>query len=211
MRGTNRGQDRVMKSFRIWRRTSGRIGKQIAWLARVNAVVRNGKGDPMSVRVLPRPHGLLAASPALAEPLNAEPRAVSSSARRSPTAASTAPRRRPHPERRLGHRHHPGQRQRAGAASCSCRPGHAAGQRRGGLRVACKGMPFEPCFNLDRTDEQELPRPVSRAWASPIAISPAGVRRVASLSLRSRRRRCRSSAPGAGCRRELSSVRSDIP
>ena len=48
--------------------------------------------------------------------------------------------------------------------------------------ASVRGIPFEPCFNVDRTDRAELPRLGRRACRSPIAISPAAVR--------ARRRRC---------------------
>ena len=38
--------------------------------------------------------------------------------------------------------------------------------------ASVRGIPFEPCFNVDRTDAAELPRLGRRACRSPIAISP---------------------------------------
>ncbi len=50
-------------------------------------------------------------------------------------------------------------------------PGNTLQIRGQSVCASLKGIPFEPCFNLDKTGRPQLPRLGLRAWASPIAIS----------------------------------------
>ena len=149
----------------------------------VNAVVcGSGRGGvPMFVRVVIGRCGLACgaagAGGAAWTPMR---RGASSSARSSPTTASTAPAA-PAASRATARSPAPSRFAATGrCGSCSCRPARCKVKGEA-VCASVRGMPFEPCFNLDRTDAQSFRGSVSGLAASPIAISPAAMPRPPSV------------------------------